>query len=111
MQRLRSELLRKLEALEVDTAEIEAACRQWEDDLLARIGRDPNGVLSLPAEVLAALRTPREQRTAEQVDTIRAHFRSVTPLLAEARSELEEARGAVQALRQSVLNRGRTVVR
>jgi hypothetical protein len=50
---------------------------------------DPNG---LPEPVLAALRTPEASRTDAQRQVIAAHFRRVSPDLAERRLEVERLR-------------------
>ena len=111
MRRLRWEALGRRQILETDTPDIEAARRRWEDILLARIEQDPHGTPALSADVLTALRTPRQQRTARQIETLAAHFQTVSPLLAEARSELQQARTEAQAFLQTVLTRGGTVRR
>ena len=48
----------------------------------------------VPAEVIAALALPREQRTAEQRAKIAAHFRSIAPALAGLRQQLAGAQTA-----------------
>lgn len=92
----------KNRALSLDTPELLAALRQWEKEIRASAEEEASGKTHLPAEVLAALQTEAERRSAEQEETIRAHFVSVTPLLSDARAEFEEAQAAAEKFQASV---------
>ncbi len=61
------------------------------------ISNDPHAGQSapLPPEIDAALATPAEHRTAEQLAVLRAYYASIAPELAKLREEIERLRGQI----------------
>ncbi len=56
----------------------------------------------MPIDVEQALAIPVDQRTAEQQSKIAAHYRSISPLLADARNQLKELSNQLDALNKSI---------
>ena len=59
---------------------------------------DPKFVLNVPAELRPILSLAKEQRTAEQAESLTSHYRSVAPELASVRDKIAALRRSVDAL-------------
>ena len=64
---------------------IDAAQAQWEQQLANDKGKTPQHILKL-------IEIPAEQRTQQQLQQIRNHYRTVAPQLADLRKQIEEVR-------------------
>lgn len=60
-----------------------------------------NERLELPAEILAIVDTAKQARTDEQHEQLAAHYRSMTPELADVRSKIDAAKQERDAIRQA----------
>ncbi len=78
-----------------DQETISVQLKQGENQLLMKISNGGGGYgfffrsshASVPEEILTLLKKPIEERNAETQNSIKQHFRSVTPLLKEARDK------------------------
>ena len=88
------EQISRLQAIvEASTPELEAAQRGWEEQTLEQLANaDEAQRPKLPKDVLAVLAKASTDRTDPEGTIVRAHYRSIAPLLEGTRKQLEEAR-------------------
>jgi FkbM family methyltransferase len=104
VQEVAWEALRKGRVLRETTPELTAAQAKWETEMLAEIDRDGSRAASLPEGLAGILSKENARRTPEEAQAVRTYFRSVTPMLSEARAQAELAKVKLLALKESILD-------